>query len=369
MSPVFSQAPDNAALRAAIASKIRHEGPIRFHDFLRLDLYHPEHGYYFACDPTLDYQSSPNVHPVFGAMLARQVATFWRQLGRPEHFEIFEAGAGSLRLATDLLHGLAQEEPALFDTVRYTAQDVVPPAPAAYERLATAGIPTEKLRLAGALPDKPSITGCIISNELLDALPFRRVRNQDGALFEVLTGLDGDRFVDRLVAAPPEIRAYLDAIGCEPGEGCNAEVNLEAVSWTRSAARALARGFVLTLDYGYEANELYAPQRRRGTLLTFYRHMSGDDPYRRIGLQDITASVDFTSVRRAGESAGLETDMFTTQTDLLASLGIGSLISDTPPPNALEAFYALRRAIIELTDPAGLGRIKALVQRKEVQSA
>jgi SAM-dependent MidA family methyltransferase len=104
---------DSLALKELIRERIRQQGPIGFDHFLRLALYHPTHGYYFSCDPTLDYQSSPNVHPVFGAMLARQVADFWRLLGRPSHFDFFESGAGSLRLAVDLLHGLAVEAPDL----------------------------------------------------------------------------------------------------------------------------------------------------------------------------------------------------------------------------------------------------------------
>ena len=91
------------------------------------------------------------------------------------------------------------------------------------------------------------------------------------------------------------------------------------------------RGYVLTLDYGYEAPELYASWRKRGTLLTFYRHTSGDDPYARIGRQDITASVDFTSVRRAGEAAGLTHVSTATQSEFLAGLGIGEALASNPP--------------------------------------
>jgi len=132
----------------------------------------------------------------------------------------------------------------------------------------------------------------------------------------------------------------------------------------RHAARALRRGYVLTLDYGYEAPDLYAPWRKRGTLLTFYRHTSGDDPYVRIGRQDITASVDFTSVRRAGEEAGLTTLVTMPQSEFLAGLGIGDALASAPEPDQLESYYALRRAVMELTDPAGLGRITVLVMHK-----
>ena len=109
-------------------------------------------------------------------------------------------------------------------------------------------------------------------------------------------------------------------------------MNLEAPAWIARAANALTRGYVLTLDYGYEAPDLYASWRKRGTLLTFYRHTSSDDPYTHIGRQDITASVDFTTVRRAGEAAGLRTHGTTTQAELLANLGAGDLLAQPPAP-------------------------------------
>jgi SAM-dependent MidA family methyltransferase len=190
------------------------------------------------------------------------------------------------------------------------------------------------------------------------------VRVRDGRLYELLVGLQDGELVDVEVDARPDVSSHFDALGLRPGEGCEAEVNLVAPAWMSRAARALRRGYVLTLDYGYNASQLYAPWRKRGTLLTFYRHTSGDDPFARVGLQDITASVDFTSVRRAGEQAGLQTLTFTTQSEYLAGLGIGDALQKPPSPREMEAFYALRRAVMELTDAAGLGRIKVLIQSK-----
>jgi SAM-dependent MidA family methyltransferase len=229
----------------------------------------------------------------------------------------------------------------------------------------SAGLDAGKLHVASSLPADDGIEGCILSNELLDALPFRRVRKRGGALHELLVGLDGDRFVDIEAEPSSGVRAYFDALGLEPGEGCEAEAGLAARDWTVRAASALKRGYLLSLDYGYEAHELYAPWRRRGTLLTFYRHTSGDDPYARVGRQDITASVDFTTLQRAGEQAGLTTLGLTKQADMLSALGALEFLG-TPPPEQLEAYYALRRGVIELSDAAGLGRIRALFQGRGV---
>jgi SAM-dependent MidA family methyltransferase len=354
----------NAALRRIIVDRIESSGPISFAEFYELALYHPRHGYYFACDPSLDFRSSPNVHPVFGAALGRQLADFWRGLGRPERFDVFEAGAGSFRLAADVLRHVEQVEPQAFAATRYIVQDVTLTNEDASTRLAALELPEGKVEVAAALPQSAAIEGCILSNELLDALPFRRVRVRDGRPYELLVGLQDGELTDVEVDARPEISSHFDALGVLPGEGCEAEVNFVAPAWMSRAARALRRGYLLTLDYGYEVEELYAPWRRRGTLLTFYRHTSGDDPFARIGRQDITASVDFSSVRRAGEQAGLQTLAFTGQSEYLAALGIGEALHKQPAPSELEAFYELRRAVMELTDPAGLGRIKVLIQAK-----
>ena len=360
---------DDSALREIILERIQSKGPLGFDEFMRLALYHPAHGYYFACEPALDYQSSPNVHPVFGAAIARQVAEFWRLLDRPRPFDIFEAGAGNLSLALALLEALRLAEPELYEVVRYTVQDLTFTDEAVTRLLESAGAPATKLTVAQNLPEAPVIEGCILSNELLDALPFRRIRKRDGRLYELNVGLNGGHFVDVEVDASSEVHAYFEALSLAPAEGCEAEVNLESRDWLVRAVQSLRRGYILTLDYGYEAAELYAPWRKRGTLLTFYRHASGDDPYVRVGRQDITASVDFTTIRESGERAGLCTYGLTTQAELLGALGISEALRRRPAVDAIEAFYALRRSLIELINPTGLGRIRALVQGKETPPA
>jgi SAM-dependent MidA family methyltransferase len=323
-----------------------------------------------ACDPSLDYQSSPNLHPIFGACVAMQLAQMWRSLDCPARFDVFEAGAGNGRLAADVVKWIQTREPELFDALRYQIQDRTYPgrSDSAVEAL---GLPRDKVVALQNLPGEGEIEGCMLSNELLDAFPVHRVRLEGGHLFELRVGLESGvsaqapSFVD--VAGEPsgEVVRYFEDLGLLPGEGCEAEVNLEAPRWVARAAAALRRGYVLTFDYGYEAPELFAPWRRRGTLLTFYRHTSGEDPYRRVGRQDITASVDFTTVMRAGQEAGLQTLSLTTQSEFLSGIGIGEALAERPPPDQLEAYYGLRRSVIELTDTTGLGRIKVLVQGKD----
>jgi len=352
----------NLALVEVIASRVREAGSIGFDEFMRLALYHPEHGYYVACDPAFDYQTSPQVHPVFGTMVARQLSALWVSMDRPARFDVFEAGAGAGGLAVDVLMALREEEPALFEACRYAMQDVSMRDTAG--RIEGAGV-LDKAAFADELPGDASIEGCVLSNELLDALPFRRVRVERGVLHEVNVALEDERFVDRPVPASTEVRAYFDALGLLPGEGCDAEVNLEAVEWMHRAAASLRRGYVVTLDYGYAASELYAPGRKRGTMLTFYRHMEGDDPYQRVGRQDITASVDFTSLRKAGAAAGLRTAYEAAQAEWLVAMGLREVVAQAGRNTDREALYALRRAAAALTDEAGLGRVRVLIQAKD----
>ncbi len=359
---------DTAALKALIFDRIRISGPIAFAEFYELAMYHPRHGYYFACDPTLDFQSSPNVHPVFGACMARQLVACWRALDRPARFDAFEAGAGSGRLASDVLRYLRSAEPDLYDSIRYVVQDVSLGGDDPWRRLEAVDLPRDKVEVAASLPEAPQIEGCILSNELLDALPFRRLRRRAGRLYELRVGLQDDRLVDVESEPRPDVTSHFESLGVAPAEDCEAEVCLAAPAWLARAAHALRRGYILTLDYGYEATDLYATWRKRGTLLTFYRHTSADDPFVRIGRQDITASVDFTSVRRAGEASGLQDLGTTTQTEFLAALGIGEALATPPEPSQIEAYYALRKAVMELTDASGLGRIKVLLMGKGVPS-
>ncbi|HEU5320617.1 MAG TPA: SAM-dependent methyltransferase, partial [Methylomirabilota bacterium] len=168
----------------------------------------------------------------------------------------------------------------------------------------------------------------------------------------------------------PELAAYFEPLGLLPGEGCTAEVNLAAVQWMRRAARALRSGFLLTFDYGHEAADLYARWRRDGTLLCFYRHNPSGDPYARLGQQDITSHVDFTTLRRAGEEAGLRTIGLVSQSEFLSNVGIAEAMTPAAEGETdLEAYYARRRAVSELLDPAGLGRIRVLLQARGVGDA
>jgi SAM-dependent MidA family methyltransferase len=364
----FEAATENAALREAIVARIQSQGPIPFRDFMEAALYHPQHGYYRSRREKMgregDYLTSPEVSSVFGVLMGRQLGEMWQAMGMPHRFDVVEAGAGTGLLCRDILRWARGHAPDFRDALTYTIVEVSDAlVQRQQEAVAEEG---EDMRWSAELPE--GIEGCLLSNELLDSFPVHRVAVRDGELTEVFVGWDGARFVEELrPPSTPEIAAYFRRLGLLVGEGCRAEVNLAGVQWMARAGRALRRGFVLTFDYGYEAEELYAPWRSDGTLLCFYRHNPSGDPYARLGRQDMTSHVDFTTLRQAGEEAGLQTLGLTPQSEFLANLGIAEALAPLGEGDVdLEEYYARRRAVSELVDPAGLGRIRVLVQGKGV---
>jgi SAM-dependent MidA family methyltransferase len=255
--------------------------------------------------------------------------------------------------------------------MRYTIVEPSPMLRAEQERaLGALNVPDASARWRDELPS--GIEGCVLSNELIDAFPVHRVVRQGGALSEVYVAHDGSRFVDHFDAlSTSEIAQYFDDLGLLPGDGSYAEVNLQAPRWMGAIAGALRRGYALTFDYGYAAPQLYAPWRKDGTLLCFFRQSASSDPYQRIGLQDMTASVDFTTLRRSGEAAGLRTAALTDQTSFLTRMGIGEGLAAVAGREGarLEEYFARRNVVLDLIDPAKLGRITVLLQSKGVPGA
>lgn len=354
---------------AVLRERIRSQGPLTFAAFMAHALYDPETGYYARERVPLgadgDYYTSPELHPGFAALLGRQVEQLWTALGRPSPFVLHEAGPGSGRFARDLLDWLRLRAPELYAALEYRLDEPSWSLRHAQQReLAHAGHERRARWVDGPSAAEPA--HFIFANELLDALPVHLVQVRNGRLEELFVALEGDRFV--LVAGEPSTAAlagYFERLGRLPGEGCRAEVNLAAVEWMERAARGLDRGLLLVLDYGYPADRLYVPERRHGTLLCYYRHTLNSDPLVRVGEQDITAHVDFTSVRAAGERAGLRTLGLVSQHRLLRNLGWDALAAAIRrvrlAPSEQEANL---RALEALVDPGGLGRILALFQAR-----
>ena len=366
-APDLEAVGQDEALVARIHEEIARDGPITFARFMDLALYDPAGGYYRneAARPGRegDFLTAPEAHPIFGAALARAVADAWDRLDRPDPFVLRELGAGTGALAVAILDGLARERPDLAAVLRYQPIEVEPRRIEAIRARLEAAGHGNALEVAPRAGDRP-IVGFILANEVLDALPTHRVVMRDGVLREVLVGSGGGAFAD-VEADPstPGLAARLEAERIVLAEGQRAEIALAVDPWVADVASSLARGVFLLIDYGYPATELYdAVRRGDGTLRAYLRHRVHADPYRHVGRQDLTAHVDVTAVERAAAAAGLAHLGTTTQAEFLVGLGTEELLHaiQTDPLTTLEAYVAVRSALLRLLDPAAMGRFRVM---------
>ncbi len=352
-------------LVAKLAARVEQGGPLTFADFMEVALYDPDFGYYMSSDARIgragDYYTSPDVHPLFAELIGRQIAQAAEGV---QDFTIMEMGAGKGLLARHLLNSYRRENPTFLSRIRYLVVERSP-ALASLQKQFLQSLVDEGVRITwiphlDALP-AGSLTGVILSNELVDAFAVHRVVQRPLGLREIFVGWDSQaRFIE--IEAPPcspALQAYFDRIGVSLEDGQRAEVNLHALDWMRQVGAILTRGLVFTIDYGHTARDLYAPTRKAGTLLCYHRHTVSDTPYLRVGEQDMTAHVDFTSLALAGRETGLEVTGFTNQLHFLLGLGIESAFAGLDPlsPECVSLRSLLR--------PEGMGATyKILVQHK-----
>ena len=357
-------------LAQLLAERIGATGPISFAEYMRECLYHPQFGYYSKAEARrfADYYTSVDVHPIFGRLVARQLSEMWEFLGRPGEFFAVEAGAGAGRLAAQILDFAARELPDFYRALRYFA---VEKSSARRERQReTLGkhLADGRATPAAELPDGIS-AGCIFSNELLDAFPVHRVCPKRGTLREIYVGYDGQRLREEIgPLTSPEIETYFQEQRITLREGQQAEVNLDAREWIRAAGRKLGRGFVLTVDYGHEAAELYNERHMRGTLLAYSAHHATEDFLERPGEQDLTAHVNFTALDMWGRCEGLARTGCVSQMAFLVALGRGNEFADLYDAGAGEVERIRARLMLKsLINAEGMGeRFQVFIQHKGV---
>lgn len=319
---------EKTKLAELLASRIRSRGEMTFASFMEAALYEPNLGYYTSPGRKVgaegDFYTSMNVHSAFGRLISREIGRFFELLGSPAAFTVAEAGAGGGQLAQDILDAISEENQTLYNALTYRLIEKEP----SLKEAQAARLERHSERLAWSSPNelekgKLKFTGCIISNELFDAMPVHLVEMTDDGLKEVYVGAGPEGFRERLAApSTPELAAYLNRFEVNLMRGQRAEINLVAPHWIAAAADALERGFVLTIDYGYLTEELYTPQRKAGTLLCYYKHTTSDNPYERVGEQDITTHINFSQLMEAGNDAGLATVWYGEQYRFLLGLGL-----------------------------------------------
>ena len=357
----------SARVTAAIGDAVAANGGwISFREFMRLALYAPGLGYYAAgarkLGPAGDFVTAPEMSPLFGYAIANSIADVFDAIGGGE---ILELGAGSGRLAIDVLQRLD----ALGVTAKYSILETSADLRERQRAAIAAIAPADRVRWLDRLSDE--WTGVILGNEVLDAVPVEWVGRRDGVPFRrgVVTRDDGSLALDDrpLASADDESRGMREAIEQRFPEGdFLSEINPAAEALSATLASRLQRGLLLWIDYGFPAREYYHPQRSAGTLMCHYRHRAHDDPLLWPGLQDITAHVDFTAIARATCAAGVDLAGYTAQASFLVDCGIVDVLSDAGEPGSA-GYLRATNAVQRLMSPAEMGELfKAIAFTRDV---
>ncbi|MGQ0657138.1 MAG: class I SAM-dependent methyltransferase [Chromatiales bacterium] len=365
-----SPAADAAALSERLCQQIRAAieaagGSVSFERYMEMALYEPGLGYYSAGCTKFgrdgDFITAPELSPLFGRCLAAQVQEVLADL---EDGDVLEFGAGSGRLAADVLCELErlQTLPQCYFILEVSAE-----LRARQRQRIEADAPhlLPRVRWLDTWPPSP-IHGVLLANEVLDAMPVARVhKGRDQRWFELHVSTAGDQFAWRHVpfTVSTPLAAAMAQIEQECGplpSGYTTEINSRLAPWFRSLSESFARGVMLILDYGYPRREYYHPQRSDGTLVCHYRHRVHDDPFHLVGLQDITASVDFTAVAEAAHEAGFAVTGFATQAQFLVALGVTDLLAEATAAEPARQ-YVLAQQVQRLTLPGEMGeRVQVL---------
>lgn len=393
------------ALEALIRDEIKAAGgQLPFDRFMELALYAPGLGYYVAGAPKLgsqgDFVTAPEISPLFARCLAtvcREVLIACRsddtRAGRPDceagspdstnvqgavnphgarqdnasqkrvggiettaGLDLLELGAGNGALAAELLANLADKGPL---PERYLILEPSPDLAQRQLQTIAARVPEllERCHWLDRLPER--LNGIIIANEVLDAMPVHRFQIGNAAqIQEICVGADGDELIETRSESPTAaLQAAVLALhsaGLATQPGYRSEINLRLAPWTQALGTMLGTGLFLVIDYGYPRSELYLDERDQGTLMCHSHHRAHSDPYRDIGLQDITAHVDFSALAEAGQSAGLVLKGYTTQANFLIGCGIDALIAEAAaadPTSMLELTAGAKQLLL----PSAMG--------------
>lgn len=350
-------------LEQTIVREIEKSKSISFAHFMELALYAPELGYYEHKERvgrSGDFYTSVSVGPLFGELLAAQFAEWLSTVPPGLNVQILESGAHDGQLAHDVLTGLKHNNPAVFAKVRYR---ILEPSNLheQWQRETLANFDN-----VGWVKDWAGVerfSGIIFSNELLDAIPFHRIQwdAEAKAWRQLNVGWDGTQFVWVLdsclssISGLPSVPADLAQV---LPEGFQTEVSSSSLHWWKTAAEKLVHGRILTIDYGLDAEEFFRPERSRGTARSYRRHHMGGDLLANPGEQDITCHINFSALIDAGESEGLRTEFYGSQSAFLTQI-LEKRVRNSEEP--------LDRKFISqfqtLTHPAHLGtKFRVLVQ-------
>ena len=339
-------------LSDVIRQEIRADGPMPFSRYMEMALYHPGLGYYSAGLHKLgekgDFITSPELGSLFAACMARQIQEIAEQLGE---YDILEIGAGSGRLAADILQLI--DEPFLprrylilersADLRKVQREHLAVTAPHWLDRVEWLDRPPE-----------PAWQGVILANEVIDALAVERFRISESGLEQICVVEAGETFGWSRRPAPAKLAAAFGQLGVELQHGYQSELNLQLPDWLSAVTHSMHRGLALFIDYGYPRREFYLHERYDGTLICHYRHRAHDDVFFWPGLQDITAFVDFTALAEAADLSGLQVEGYTNQVMFLLGCGLEQVLA-SQTAHSQDGGVALNAQTRQLTMPGMMG--------------
>ncbi len=356
-------------LSAIIKNKIEKSGPIPFREFMSMALYHDDFGYYtkssFPAGARGDFVTSPHTSRLFGALLCNQIEEFFKYTSSSD-FQIVEMGAGAGYLAGDILKH-ANECSAL-SQIKYV---IVEPHPEtrAIQRSNLENL-SSKVEWVEGLDNLEEFNGCLISNELLDSFPVHLVHKENDDWYEVYVDLDSQgAFVEILrPILDDDLNYYLATLPFQVPSPYRTEINLAAKNWIKQLSGVLKKGFVLTIDYGYSADNFFAPHRNRGTLLGYYSQNVVEDVLQSPGFIDITSHVNFTDLCRWGKENGLDPIGFAPQYAFLGGLDFEGTFRKIY--KQVDPFSPEMAAVKMLILPQGMGEShQVFVQSKNINSS
>ena len=342
----------SAALSAVIREEIRGLGSIPFSRYMEMALYQPGLGYYSAGLHKLgaagDFITSPELGSLFAGCLARQIEEVAQRLGE---FDILEIGAGSGRLAADILQLLDQGSlPG-----RYMILDRSADLRQVQRRHLSSVAPDllDRVEWLDQPPDQ-SWRGVLLANEVIDALAIERFQLADSCLEQLCIGEKNGGFGWIGQPAPAEMAQSIEALGVEFPANYRSEISLQLSPWLKTMTSSMQQGLALFIDYGYPRREYYLPERNDGTLICHYRHRAHDDVFFWPGLQDITAFVDFTLLAEASDRCGLQVEGYTNQAMFLLGCGLDQVLGAQTTASG-DGGVALNAQARQLTLPGMMG--------------
>ena len=336
------------SLRDIISKTIKdNDKPIGFDVFMNLALYHSEFGYYRS-NKTLfglhgDFITAPVTFDLFGYTLAKQCKQVLN------NGDILEFGAGSGVLAAQILFELGR-----LDSLHSKYYIIELSAQLKNKQMKTIKkVLPEIFNRVEWLTELPKdFKGVVIANEVLDAIPAKRITYSKGYFVELGVGFQNDNFQWEKFTQP-----YLSSTTSLPDvkeEGYTSEINVQSIAWIKSLYDFISEGTVLLIDYGMDKSEYFHPQRNDGTLKCFFNHNSSNDPFCNIGNQDITTSVNFSDIAESAVDAGFEISGYCTQAMFLISLGIENyLLDEEDNDNRMK----LAQEVKQLVLPGAMGEV------------